>query len=163
MLKDLDQDNPATPAEKHTFRKPPRQTKKLDRCCEMCTCKCPAMITSPLKPIPKKPLPGCLSNNKGQSSKLDMNKQKTCPRFARHCGIENTQTQTTTDYSAPVPGEVDVGGGVELVPLLARRRANNRPISLSSTDVTKRTASNDRYASKNNTTCCLKKFTLHIR
>jgi len=37
---------------------------------------------------------------------------------------------------------------VELVPLLARRRGMNRPISLSSTDVTKRTPSHDRYASK---------------
>lgn len=44
------------------------------------------------------------------------------------------------------------GGGVELVPLLARRRGMHRPVSLSSTDVTKQTDAN-RYS----------KFTLHIR
>lgn len=149
MLKDLDQDNPVTPAEKPTFRKS-RASRKPTRCCDMCTCTCPAMAlnSSALKPIQK---PNA-NVNKEQKSKI-------CPRLLRH----SKTIETTTDNSANVVGGGGggngVGGvgvnikmpdnsGVELVPLLARRRAFERPISLSTTDVTKRTASNDRYASK---------------
>lgn len=146
-----------------------------------------------------------------QQTNLHANKEqkpKICPRLLRH----NKTIDTTTDNSANMRGGGGIKAaamadnhGVELVPLLARRRAFERPISLSTTDVTKRTASNDRYASKlnmnmnmhsnnnnnnnnihnsnnkynknfnsnnnsnnninntNGTTCCLKKFTLHIR
>jgi len=53
MLKELDQDNPVTPAEKNTFRKSrPAKPPKPQRCCEMCTCNCPAMQKSPPKPSP---------------------------------------------------------------------------------------------------------------
>ncbi|KAM7361000.1 uncharacterized protein ACRADG_009147 isoform 2-T2 [Cochliomyia hominivorax] len=143
MLKDLDQDNPATPAEKPTFRKS-RASRKPTRCCDICTCTCPSMIlnSSPLKPIQKQNP----NTNKEQ-------KPKICPRLLRH----NKTIDTTTDNSANMRddgGGAVVGcgtkatkiadnNGVELVPLLARRRAFERPISLSTTDVTKRTASND--------------------
>ena len=147
MLKDLDQDNPVTPAEKPTFRKS-RASRKPTRCCDMCTCTCPTMAlnSSALKPIQKPNV----NVNKEQ-------KPKICPRLLRH----SKTIETTTDNSANVVGGNRGGGvgvdikmpdnsGVELVPLLARRRAFERPISLSTTDVTKRTASNDRYASKLN-------------
>lgn len=195
MLKDLDQDNPATPAEKPTFRKS-RASRKPTRCCDVCTCTCPAMIlnSSPFKPQQKQ------NQNKMNDQQQQPQKSKICPRLLRH----NKPMDTTTDNSASNlrrDGAITMttnGNGVELVPLLARRRAYDRPISLSTTDVTKRTASNDRYASKlntnmhcnnnniinnnknsnnikynnnnsnnisntNSTTCCLKKFTLHIR
>ncbi|KNC30700.1 hypothetical protein FF38_11659 [Lucilia cuprina] len=140
MLKDLDQDNPATPAEKPTFRKS-RASRKLTRCCDVCTCTCPAMIlnTSPLKPIQKQT----------NTNAMKEQKPKICPRLLRH----NKTIDTTTDNSANMKGGGGGGNktatmadnnGVELVPLLARRRAFERPISLSTTDVTKRTASNDR-------------------
>lgn len=125
---------------------------------------------------------------------MDSIKQNICSRFQKRCAAEGTTTETSANVCKPAggigkgpgpagsgsgagPGAVagGGGGGVELVPLLARRRANNRPISLSSTDVTKRTVSNDRYACQLNNNnnmnsshdtanrCCFKKFTLHIR
>uniref|UniRef100_A0A1A9WUY4 Uncharacterized protein n=1 Tax=Glossina brevipalpis TaxID=37001 RepID=A0A1A9WUY4_9MUSC len=182
MLKELDQDNPVTPAEKPTFRKS-RAAKKSIKCCDLCTCTCPAisLTTNPLKPL-----------KKSYPNKIIENKPKLCARLIRHSHNNNNQNNnqnnenkvndTTTDQSVKMMTTNDgclIGdNGVELVPLLARRRAYNRPISLSSTDITKRTTSNDRYASKlntnlnssnndnsnsNGTTCCLKKFTLHIR
>ncbi|XP_037943600.1 uncharacterized protein LOC119676432 [Teleopsis dalmanni] len=144
VLKELDQDNPATPAEKNTFRKS-RSNKKLQRCCAMCTCTCPAMMSGALKSTHKKP-------QHSSPTKVEPNPiltGKICPRFMRRCvpdvipgAVDNSRTTTdNTTSTSNLPG-----GGVELVPLLARRRAKNRPISLSSTDVTKRTASHDRYA-----------------
>ncbi|XP_011203593.3 uncharacterized protein LOC105226428 isoform X1 [Bactrocera dorsalis] len=158
MLKDLDQDNPVTPAEKPTFRKV-RTNKKVQRCCELCICTCPGMVTNKgcgggavAMPALKKPHQS--SSNKGQSHATAINpqtttttaaiKQKHCPRFVRHCEAPTLGTSNTNNTD---PTSANTGGeGVELVPLLARRRANARPVSLSSTDVTKRTASKDRYA-----------------
>ncbi|XP_013116737.2 uncharacterized protein LOC106094095 isoform X2 [Stomoxys calcitrans] len=186
MLKELDQDNPATPAEKPTFRKA-RPSRKTTRCCNNCTCKCsgpgpaaPPVITSPLKPMHKPPAPPA------QPLKVNCEpKPKICPRLLRH--NNKATADMTTDNSANPSSRLDAvanGNGVELVPLLARRRAYNRPISLSTTDITKHTPSHDRYACKmpphcyhsniclnssrnhklnNIATCCLKKFTLHIR
>lgn len=195
MLKELDQDNPVTPAEKPTFRKS-RPSRKPTRCCDMCTCKCPAVTTSPMKPM-QKPAPPAVNLIKAPTLET---KPKICPRLMRHNKATiAAAADTTTDNSAyptarhcnnavgpPTTTTTANGSGVELVPLLARRRAFNRPISLSTTDITKRTASNDRYASKmpqkchhgnsclnkscinhkidsHIATCCLKKFTLHIR
>ncbi|XP_011193274.2 uncharacterized protein LOC105219048 isoform X1 [Zeugodacus cucurbitae] len=157
MLKDLDQDNPVTPAEKPTFRKV-RTNKKVQRCCELCICTCPGIVTNKgcrggVATMPALKKPHQSSSNKEQSRATAINpqittttaaiKQKHCPRFVRHCGgtLDTSNTNNTEQTSANTGGE-----GVELVPLLARRRANARPVSLSSTDVTKRTASKDRYA-----------------
>ncbi|XP_028900579.2 uncharacterized protein LOC105219048 isoform X2 [Zeugodacus cucurbitae] len=157
MLKDLDQDNPVTPAEKPTFRKV-RTNKKVQRCCELCICTCPGIVTNKgcrggVATMPALKKPHQSSSNKEQSRATAINpqittttaaiKQKHCPRFVRHCGgtLDTSNTNNTEQTSANTGGE-----GVELVPLLARRRANARPVSLSSTDVTKRTASKDRLA-----------------
>nr|XP_017089295.1 uncharacterized protein LOC108120258 [Drosophila bipectinata] len=163
MLKELDQDNPVTPAEKNTFRKSRAcKASKPQRCCDMCTCNCPAMNGSPGKgpppPIPpgKKCLPPpappkILHHLKPQ----DCKPIKICPRMGRgHC--PGSTTTATPDVSTPGNGggPGGEGGGVELVPLLARRRGMHRPISLSSTDVTKRTPSHDRYASKHKQKNC---------
>ncbi|XP_053954242.1 uncharacterized protein LOC128860627 [Anastrepha ludens] len=153
MLKDLDQDNPVTPAEKPTFRKV-RTNKKVQRCCELCICSCPGMVTNKgcgggvgggIVPLSTQKKPHQSLPNKGQSNTTtaaDL-KKKYCPRFVRHCGppTMDNNISNNTETSANAGGD-----GVELVPLLARRRANARPVSLSSTDVTKRTASKDRYA-----------------
>lgn len=147
MLKELDQDNPVTPAEKNTFRKsrgckPP----KPQRCCELCTCTCPALKnSSPLKPSRSNP-PGAPPPPPCglRSPPKEFKPVKLCPRVSRgHCAVGSTATSTMTGDVSTANGE---GGGVELVPLLARRRGLHRPISLSSTDVTKRTPSHDRYA-----------------
>ncbi|KAH8417319.1 hypothetical protein KR222_008760 [Zaprionus bogoriensis] len=145
MLKELDQDNPVTPAEKNTFRKsrgckPP----KAKRCCDLCTCTCPAMNnSSPLKPsrgIPA-PAPPAAPPCGLRSPPKECKPVKLCPRVSRgHCA-GSTATSTVTAEVSTANGE-----GIELVPLLARRRGLHRPISLSSTDVTKRTPSHDRYA-----------------
>lgn len=147
MLKELDQDNPVTPAEKNTFRKsrgckPP----KPQRCCDHCTCTCPALKnSSPLKPSRSHP-PGAPPPPPCglRSPPKECKPVKLCPRVSRgHCAVGSTATSTMTGDVSTANGE---GGGVELVPLLARRRGLHRPISLSSTDVTKRTPSHDRYA-----------------
>ncbi|XP_026831797.1 uncharacterized protein LOC6554858 isoform X1 [Drosophila erecta] len=164
MLKELDQDNPVTPAEKNTFRKSrPGKPPKPQRCCEMCTCNCPAMQKSPPKPSPlslpippgKKcpgppgPPPGkMLHHLKPQD--CGGKPVRLCPRMASRAPCPGSTSTATPDASAAGGngGPYAEGGGVELVPLLARRRGMHRPISLSSTDVTKRTPSHDRYASK---------------
>lgn len=164
MLKELDQDNPVTPAEKNTFRKSrPGKPPKPQRCCELCTCKCPAMQKSPPKPSPlslpippgKKcpgppgPPPGkMLHHLKPQD--CGSKPIKLCPRIASRGPCPGSTSTATPDPSTAggKGGAYGEGGGVELVPLLARRRGMHRPISLSSTDVTKRTPSHDRYASK---------------
>lgn len=136
-----------TPAEKNTFRKsrgckPP----KPQRCCELCTCTCPALKnSSPLKPSRSNP-PGAPPPPPCglRSPPKECKPVKLCPRVSRgHCAVGSTATSTMTGDVSTANGE---GGGVELVPLLARRRGLHRPISLSSTDVTKRTPSHDRYA-----------------
>ncbi|XP_064544334.1 uncharacterized protein LOC135432445 isoform X2 [Drosophila montana] len=142
MLKELDQDNPVTPAEKNTFRKS-RVSKpsKPQRCCDLCTCKCPAVNTlSPLKSSrmiaaarPHAPACGLRSPPK------ECKPVKLCPRVQRGNCTGGTGNSTATPDAS-----MENGAGVELVPLLARRRGLNRPISLSSTDVTKRTPSHDR-------------------
>ncbi|CAD6992491.1 unnamed protein product [Ceratitis capitata] len=158
MLKDLDQDNPVTPAEKPTFRKV-RTNKKCNAVANSASAPAPACgaaaMVAPKKPhhqsspikgqscsnvtttTPTINLPATTTTTTAQALK-----QKYCPRFARHCGSPAANNNTET--SGNVGGEG--GEGVELVPLLARRRANACPVSLSSTDVTKRTASKDRYA-----------------
>ncbi|XP_030244723.1 uncharacterized protein LOC115564497 isoform X1 [Drosophila navojoa] len=144
MLKELDQDNPVTPAEKNTFRKsrgnkPP----KPQRCCELCTCNCPAINSSnsPLKPSRKIPAPPACGL---RSPAKECKPHKPCPQLPR--GLCAGSTTNSTSLATPDPSAENAGGGVELVPLLARRRGLHRPISLSSTDVTKRTPSHDRYA-----------------
>ncbi|XP_068157365.1 uncharacterized protein [Drosophila tropicalis] len=159
MLKELDQDNPVTPAEKNTFRKSRtnhKQQPKPQRCCERCTCTCPAM-NSPQKPVvvvgPKKvsscPSPPKVVMHHHLKPQECGKTVKLCPRMGRaaHCPGSNGATSTATPDASTADNNGN-GGGVELVPLLARRRGLHRPISLSSTDVTKRTPSHDRYASK---------------
>ncbi|KAH8272649.1 hypothetical protein KR044_008479 [Drosophila immigrans] len=146
MLKELDQDNPVTPAEKNTFRKsrgckPPKPL----HCCKLCTCSCPSLTsTSPIKQYRKICIateqPACAS----RSTPKECKSIKTCTLHRGHCTGNNTNCTITPVAGTANNGEG--GGGVELVPLLARRRGLHRPISLSSTDVTKRTPSHDRYA-----------------
>ncbi|EDV93944.1 GH19602 [Drosophila grimshawi] len=157
MLKELDQDNPVTPAEKNTFRKSKgSKPSKLQRCCERCTCTCPAMnSSSPTKTSrkiaavvpPPPPHPHQQPCGK-RSPPKECKPIKLCPRLLRgHCmASTNNSNSTGVDGTPDAVIENGVGGGVELVPLLARRRGLHRPISLSSTDVTKRTPSHDRYA-----------------
>ncbi|XP_067632310.1 uncharacterized protein [Eurosta solidaginis] len=158
MLKDLDQDNPATPAEKPIFRKV-RTNKKVQRCCDLCICTCPSIVTNkgcggniPLatqskmqSSSPKKSQCHADTTNLNRAPTTTATlKQKYCQRFLRHCepiiDNNNNSKSNNTETSANVGSE-----GTELVPLLARRRAKARPVSLSSTDVTKRTTSKDRY------------------
>ncbi|XP_055902476.1 uncharacterized protein LOC129938764 isoform X2 [Eupeodes corollae] len=131
MLKELDQDNPVTPAEKLTFKK--RPVKKSDKCCAVCTCKCPEKGGSPIKTSSSSPNKDYEKINLNRKGNKNDSKVTICPRLSRNC-------TKASDYHD--------GGGVELVPLLARRRAEIRPISLSSTDVTKRTSSDNRWTTK---------------
>lgn len=77
-------------------------------------------------------------------------KQKMCSRLQRHKSKANAELNTT-DQSANTKS---ISGGDkcslgDTIPLLARRRliAHSHPISLSSTDITKRSTSKDRYES----------------
>ncbi|XP_060648048.1 uncharacterized protein LOC132785788 [Drosophila nasuta] len=153
MLKELDQDNPVTPAEKNTFRKSKGcKPAKPQRCCDICTCTCASLASSsPIKPSRKilvaagaeRPSPNCSLGSPPKECKPI----KSCPRPPRgHCTGNTGNCTATPDAGTFNNGRGGDGGGVELVPLLARRRGLHRPISLSSTDVTKRTPSHDRYA-----------------
>lgn len=92
------------------------------QCCASCFCDCKARYSQhhppPVRPsvhreCRKENMPGDAASNLGSPTKENQKCQHT---KARQCMIT---------------------GGVELVPLLARRRAQQRPISLSTTDVTK--------------------------
>jgi hypothetical protein len=60
---------------------------------------------------------------------VDEQTQTSPPRRSQPQGQNKKKNATNVNF--------DNGCGVELVPLLARRRAQQRPISLSTTDVTK--------------------------
>lgn len=95
------------------------------QCCASCFCDCKAKY-GPRPPIDHHPEPQpplihreCRKENLPQdiSQNASANHKKKC---------KHSKTRTCM-----------ISGGVELVPLLARRRAMQRPISLSTTDVTK--------------------------
>ncbi|XP_055617031.1 uncharacterized protein LOC129762616 isoform X3 [Toxorhynchites rutilus septentrionalis] len=131
--------------------------KKFSNCCSRCVCQC---VSNSLDPI--QPGPGSAQNPRPVISppKYFVSPPATAPsqplreepnpstdkitdrRVPRLC----QQNQQSTPGRAPIVKKgvriaptrnCMITGGVELVPLLAKRRSQQRPISLGTTDVTK--------------------------
>lgn len=130
--------------------------KKFSNCCSRCVCQCVANSLEPVstgsaqaasRPIvsPPKALlsPPATAPSQPMRYEPDPSTDKiTDRRVPRLC----QQNQQTTPGRAPVvkrgtriapTRNCMITGGVELVPLLAKRRSQPRPISLGTTDVTK--------------------------
>lgn len=113
------------------------------QCCRNCHCNC------------SKTKADFTENEKHTEKYKDNEKLKnksTNTNFIRQCEKDNLQAKTQSKQMAnnnnnkkgktPRTRICMISGGVELVPLLARRRALQRPISLSTTDVTKHPSTN---------------------
>ncbi|XP_055679072.1 uncharacterized protein LOC129787486 isoform X2 [Lutzomyia longipalpis] len=101
-------------------------------CCLMCNCLCVKDGKNRHPPPPPPPPPPPLNNPvprriRRECDKLTPKVTETKPKNPKQ--KKNGKDTRTRSYM--------VSGGVELVPLLAKRRAQERSISLSSTDVTK--------------------------
>ena len=135
--------------------------KKFSNCCSRCVCQCvsnslepastgsaqasrpiispPKALLSPPATAPSQPI----HHRDEPNPSTDKITDRRVPRLCQ-------QTQQTTPGRAPVvvrrgaagtkvapTRNCMITGGVELVPLLAKRRSQPRPISLGTTDVTK--------------------------
>ncbi|XP_055698437.1 uncharacterized protein LOC129798945 isoform X3 [Phlebotomus papatasi] len=101
-------------------------------CCMMCNCLCVKDGKNRHVPPPPPPPPPPMSNPvprriRRECDKLTPKVTEVKPKNTKP--KRNGKDLRTRSYM--------ISGGVELVPLLAKRRAQERPISLSSTDVTK--------------------------
>lgn len=106
------------------------------QCCASCFCDCKAKYNL-YHPPPQKPLihRECRKEN--------------VPGGGGAAGIDSNLASPTKDRNKcqqqSKGRQCMITGGVELVPLLARRRAQQRPISLSTTDVTKYPNDNKKF------------------
>lgn len=101
-------------------------------CCTKCCCNCGMKFGDPRPPAAKKQM------------KMMSTQQASYPPAQQASPYQSNeipkklQTQSkSTNNKERIQRLCMQSGGVELVPLLARRRAMQRPISLSTTDVTK--------------------------
>lgn len=110
-------------------------------CCHNCCCGCGTKFyankTSPSNenqsPNKKyvKPIHDYDDSNSPRRNQQQNNKSK------KQCNNQKTKTSGEKERPPRIKRLCMLNGGVELVPLLARRRAMQRPINLSTTDVTK--------------------------
>lgn len=92
------------------------------QCCINCFCECNMKYT---------PQQNCGDKENVENAMTRKDNQENGSRLCEH----NNRCAKKCKYVKP--RTCMISGGVELVPLLARRRAMQRPISLSTTDVTK--------------------------
>lgn len=98
-----------------------KENTKLTPCCSQCICECPARYgKSKTDDIVR------AKNSYPKPIQTAAPTQRRSPLYHPKKKLRNDNSETYL-----------MTGGVELVPLLAKRRASPRPISLSSTDVTK--------------------------
>lgn len=100
------------------------QLKLPAQCCANCFCDCKAKYLMPQQQTEKENLASTRSRN------LDDSANRLCEHI-------NGSKCIKKNCKYVKPRTCMITGGVELVPLLAKRRAMQRPISLSTTDVTK--------------------------
>lgn len=126
LMQTLDPDkNRCTEADQPTNRKDTSDLNRLNlpaQCCINCFCEC-NMKCAPQQNI-------CNKENMGNTMTRKDN-QENGSRLCEHIN------RCAKKCKYVKPRTCMISGGVELVPLLARRRAMQRPISLSTTDVTK--------------------------
>ena len=134
----------------------PRQAKcrtQAPTCCERCSCECVKKIESTILRSPPKTQQHqqpsyALSKERESEEAFTRKSPKSLPHYAlpQHCNrqerLEPLQQQQSSKIASKPPNVKRqsktnlISGGVELVPLLAKRR-EYRPISLSTTDITK--------------------------
>ncbi|XP_037902954.1 uncharacterized protein LOC119646548 isoform X2 [Hermetia illucens] len=156
LLKELDQENPQTaPSEKPIKTKQKSSKEPVRKCCPLCSCKCTTATTlttsesEPTQQVEKitkdktgKPTDNISKNKEGSSKKPTVEQKEKCVRVRRPTRGGGCHRKSNGSCMA-------ASEGVELVPLLARRRGMHRPVSLSSTDVTKRVECNRSASSYN--------------
>jgi hypothetical protein len=143
-------------SEINSTQQPPQQKQARNRaqqptsCCERCSCECLKKVESTILRSPT--LPQHIGRGRENEEPVARKSPKSLPHYAlpQHCNrqerLEPLQQQQQHQQSSRAPiGKQTVkkqsktnllSGGVELVPLLAKRR-DERPISLSTTDITK--------------------------
>lgn len=142
-LKSMNNEMNSLPPQQNT---PPKYGTKLPTtCCDRCSCECIKKIETTILRSPKS------RENRFDSDEPLQKSPKKAPHYAlpQQCNrqlepLQAVPTTTSSKYKSKVSPEKYkktsrtsmVSGGVELVPLLAKRR-DERPISLSTTDITK--------------------------
>lgn len=123
---------------------PPKYNKQPMTCCDRCSCECIKKIENTI--LRSSSPPRTKENYRIDINNCDISKSpKKTPHYAlpQQC---NRHQESIDDSSSKVKSKFSpvkklsktsmISGGVELVPLLAKRR-DDRPISLSTTDITK--------------------------
>lgn len=111
-------------------------------CCHNCCCGCGTKF------FPNKTSPRNENTNPNPNKKFvdnihdydDSNSPQRHQQVSQNKGKKqsnNTKSKSSGEKDRPPRIKRLCNGGVELVPLLARRRAMQRPVNLSTTDVTK--------------------------
>lgn len=109
-------------------RRSSKTSENLTPCCSRCICECPARF--------EKSKTDDILNSSTIREKPHYPKpiQTAAPRKSSPLYIPKKRTRNRLCDSSPTYA---VTGGIELVPLLAKRRSAYKPFSLSTTDVTK--------------------------
>ncbi|XP_055389249.1 uncharacterized protein LOC129618490 [Condylostylus longicornis] len=152
MLRDMDDvknglRTRSTGAKPKLKKKRSRGDEVLKSCCELCVCKCPVKVE---RSGSKNGVRTSAGVNVTTKADLKREIQKDLELEKEKIDFHTTGSGLSKVHQKPPPkvcpryeGTLTTpSSNVELVPLLARRRGANRPISLSSTDVTKRTVEN---------------------
>lgn len=125
---------------------PPKNYKQPLQCCDRCSCECIKKIENTI--LRSSSPPKAKENYRLDADEPVQKSPRKAPHYAlpQQCNRQLEPIQTTHTMSSKPRPRVSptkkpsrtsmVSGGVELVPLLAKRR-DDRPISLSTTDITK--------------------------
>lgn len=122
---------------------PPKYNKQPMSCCDKCSCECIKKIENTI--LRSNSPPKAKENYRIDIDEPIYKSPKKTPHYAlpqqcnRHQEASDDMSSKPKPKFSPVKKQSKssmISGGVELVPLLAKRR-EERPISLSSTDVTK--------------------------
>lgn len=111
-------------------------------CCDRCSCECIKKIESTILRSPTKAKENDEPVRKSPKKAPHYTLPQQCNRQERLEPLQQTSQQSSKINNAKQqaikkPSKTNlISGGVELVPLLAKRR-DDRPISLSTTDITK--------------------------
>lgn len=145
-LKSINNETHERVPQKKEYLQPKYASKPLMTCCDRCSCECIKKIENTIlrHNSPMKSKENCRNINE---ESLQLSPRKT-PHYAmpQQCTRHLEPLQTTDIMSSKPKPKISptkklsknsmISGGVELVPLMAKRR-DDRPISLSTTDITK--------------------------
>jgi hypothetical protein len=107
---------------KEDFVAPPTAVgKKYENCCSKCVCQCIQTFEDL-----------CIDNNENRDTNVTFE-----PNLERLSKPRSIRSKRSPEKKITPIRNCMIDGGVELVPLLAKRRSQPRPISLGTTDVTK--------------------------